>query len=202
MKKIFFYSLVLISSIFFISCTSLTTLYDNQANDNFKGKKLNKVAVLVQDHKENTYVIEKKIVYTLKDYGIEAYPADEIIPSDLLNPPRDIEQYEWRISKLQFQLNNSGIDAIFIVYLAGEIESVNLKNLIFNYDYIGYPNRESGNAEYSTKVYFITNLCDVKTGDVIWSAKSETVNPYSTSDLAKSYVTAIMDDLHNEGIVK
>ena len=45
-------------------------------------------------------------------------------------------------------------------------------------------------------------MCDVITGDMIWSAKSETINPYSTSDLIKSYVNAVIDDLQDEGIVK
>jgi hypothetical protein len=209
MKKLFFYLLVFYSITFFFSCTALTTLQDNYTNKDFKDRQINKVVVFVKSrlHK-NTFSFKKIIISELKKMGIDAILAEDVLSKDLLEPPKDQEHYEWMISKIQLRLGNLGIDNILFSFIAGETESIDMHNLnlsgsLFGNTSGGQPlSRISSFPEYSTRIYFISNLCDVISGDIIWSARSETINPYSTTDLGKSYITAIIDEFRDEGFVK
>lgn len=73
------------------------------------------------------------------------------------------------------------------------------------YGYYGYNYPRVYEAGYYTtdKLFYLeSNLFDTETGNILWSAQSETTNPTSIDQFSKDYVKAAMKELVSKGIAK
>ncbi len=65
------------------------------------------------------------------------------------------------------------------------------------YDYVYVPGFYTGEMD----VFLEANLFDFETGDLIWSAQTETMDLNSISEIANSYADVLVDDLLNSKIL-
>jgi hypothetical protein len=111
--------------------------------------------------------------------------------------------------QLMRMIRNSGANTILTVSLTNKKS----KDLMVRggggfYPYGGYygfwgPSFWGPSYMYRDSVYYIeSNLYDLKSNKIIWSAQSETVNPGSIENFVKSYPKVLVGQMVKDGVLK
>lgn len=189
-------------ALFLAGCatTKLTLVWMDEA---YRDYRLDNVLVMgVSDRIVMRRVFEDKFVKQLQAAGIRAVSSAAVIPGeDKLTK----EAIEPEIKKL-------GIDAVLITHLvAVDKETVYFppqtyvapltyhyyRHYYTVYDYVYTPGYYS---TYKT-VRLETNIFDTKTGQPIWSAQSETLDPHSAEKLMDSLISLVINDLRKKRLL-
>ena len=189
-------------TLFLAGCatTKLTLVWMDEA---YRDHRLDNVLVMgVSDRIAMRRVFESKFVTQLKAAGIRAVSSAAVIPGE---DKLSREAIEPEIKKL-------GIDAVLITHLvAVDRETVYYpprtyivphahhyyRHYYMVYDYVYEPGYYS---TYKT-VRLETNIFDTKTGQPIWSAQSESLDPRSAEKLMDSLIGLVISDLRQKGLL-
>lgn len=213
--KVFVIVLIL-SLITIYACTSATYMEGSWTNPAFGGKKFNKIIVLAI-HKDiiTRSTMEKNIVSGFKDNKINSVSASDVIDFDKLEKGSDGKLTEKSKEYFMNALKENNVDAGLIIalkdikdtehYVPGTTQYIPRSgySTFYGFYHTSYDVVQSpGYIEKSKQVYLVSNLYDVSTEELLWSAQSQTVNPTSLSDLAKSYSGSLVQELVSNGIIK
>ena len=167
--------------IVFMACAG-TKLTDIQVDESRRGKPVSNILVIGVTYKENEQVrrsFEDRFVAQLKAAGVMAVSS-----GDAISIPSDLMLKKEQILKAANEFNN---DAVIITHVAAkEVNESYTRSHESYYTYYGEVYSSAHRHDYSsTKTYhrLVTNLYDVKTEKLIWSGKSETLNPDSTDQM-------------------
>lgn len=143
--------------------------------------------------------------------------STEILKSISEFPP-DISNSDTDKVAIMNKVKNKNIDAILTISLVNKETDTRYipgrapYNPVNGYPYYDnfwgyysywYPNTFNQGYYIEDKVYFIeTNLYDVKTEKLIWSAQSKTYNPLDLKTFSKEYSTLIAKKLKQDGLIK
>ena len=61
---------------------------------------------------------------------------------------------------------------------------------------------EPGHYTTDRTYYVESNLYDAKTEELIWSAKSKTLNSYDLEQFTKDYIDALYEQMIKDGVLK
>ena len=180
-----------------ISCTG-TEITQKRIDDAYKGKPVSDILVIaITGNEHNRRVFEKKFVAQLKSVGVDAVSSEEAIPM-----PANLELKKETILNAVNQYEN---DAVIITHLIGKEEKdVYTRDSSAHRGFYGfYSSRYSstGYSSTSTTVRLETNLYDVKTEKLIWSAKSKTLSDDSNNQIMNDVIKAVINNLYKNKLI-
>jgi hypothetical protein len=180
-----------------------TKLTNTQVDESRRGKPVSNILVIGVTYKEKEKVrrsFEDQFVAQLRAAGVEA-----ISSGDAISIPADLMLEKDEILKAVNKFNN---DAVIITHVVGwEEKEINSPPARGYGGYHGYYGRAYGYAHspgYSrtnTIYRLATNLYDVKTEKLIWSGKSETLNPDSTMQMIDDVIQVVIQDLQKNNLL-
>lgn len=191
---------VVFFGVFIVACAG-TKLTHTWVDETYQGEPISNILVIGVTYKEeNRKSFEEKFVVQLKAAGVEAVSSSKVIPM-----PSDLELKKEEILKAVNKYKN---DAVIITHLIGVEEKESYSRLETNQaDYYGYYGwafshaHESGYYRTKTLVRLSTHLYDVKTEKLIWSGKSESLDPGSTTQVIDDVVEVLIKDLQKNKLL-
>ena len=178
-----------------------TKLTNTQVDESRRGKPVSNILVIGVTYKEKEKVrrsFEDRFVSQLRAAGVEA-----ISSGDAISIPADLMLEKDEILKAVNKFNN---DAVIITHVVGNEEKYTHSSRARSYrGYHGYYGwayaRTASYSSRSTSYRLATNLYDVKTEKLIWSGKSETLNPDSTKQMIDDVIRVVIKDLQKNNLL-
>jgi hypothetical protein len=204
--------LSLITIVILSGCQS-TQFTATWTTDNHEARQFNKLLIVGMSRSiPARTTVEDEVVYYMRVKQLRAVAGSDVLPVDRSQVPKEKEA-------MQAFLKKNGIDGILTVSLLDvkkETKYVQGSNYYaptaFYGGYYGsfynyYPSMYSnvyqpGYYANSQVVYLETNLFDVETGDLIWSAQSDTQDKTEIDDLANSYARGLVTHVVKRKILK
>ncbi len=188
-----------------ISCaaTKLTHVWTDEA---YHGAPFSDVLVVgVSDQERIRRSFEDKFVKQLKKIGIEAVASVAVIPSD-----KKLEK-----EAIASAVEKSEVDAVLIIHLLGvdKEEIYHPPSTYYHpapYYYGGYYGYYGNVYSYvhspgyytdNVKVLLETNMYEVDTEKLIWSGKSETLDPKSKKEVIDSVIKVVIKNLQKNKLL-
>ena len=179
-----------------------------------QGKSFNNFFILVMTANIQARVqLEKDLEALAVSRGLKATKSIDVMPPNL-DDPKKVPTKEELVSKVKA----SGCDAVFMVGLLSKDESVRYTPSTSAYtvtpyysytgSYYGYYSNWYSTAYTSSyytqeKSYFMeTNLYDVASEEIMWSAQSEVFTPSDLPHFSRSYIQTLMKQLDKENLLK
>ena len=192
-QRIYFnlFILTIISLLLVTSCAS-TKLYSVWRDEGYSGH-IKKVFIIGASPKPVIRrIFEREFVNQLKSHGVDAVASNQVIPSDKMLDKETI------VSKIK----DLDIDTILITRLA-EKKTIT-RDFSDWYGYYGYHSRLHKKVFKEELVSLETNLYEVRTERLIWSASSETVlmEERSIYRNIQSLVKVMVKQLSEEKFIK
>ena len=192
----------ILSGVLVIACAG-TKLTHTQVDESRQGKPVSSILVIGVTYKEKEKVrrsFEDRFVAQLRAAGVEA-----ISSGDAISIPTDLMLEKDEILKAVNKFNN---DAVIITHVIGKEEKEFYTPPARSYrSYYGYYGRAYGYTHSpgysSTNTFYrlATNLYDVKTEKLIWSGKSETLNPDSVKQMIDDVIKVVIKDLQKNNLI-
>jgi hypothetical protein len=157
---------------------------------------------------EARVAVENNVANVAAARGIRVVKSIDVINIDLKNP-RLVTREE-----VTSKVKENNCEGIFVTSLLDKDESVRFTPGSTSYrpstyyTWAGYyTNVQTAVAKpgyyTNSKTYFIeTNMYDAKTEEVMWAAQSTIFSPSSIKSFCQSYVSTLMEQLKNEGVIK
>lgn len=192
---------VVFFSVLFTSCAG-TKLTSTQVDESFRGKPVSNILVIGVTYKDKEKVrrsFEDRFVAHFKAAGVGA-----ISSGDAISIPSDLMLKKEEVLKAVNKFNN---DAVIITHVAGFEEEEIYTTARRSSGYYGYYGQiyayanSSGYSSTNTYYRLETNLYDVKTEKLIWSGKSETLNPDSTMQAIDDVIKVVIKDLQKNKLI-
>lgn len=211
MKKVVSSTLILLVAIILQGCYS-TDISASWMGDNHEPQKYKKLLVIgMSTNVAARATVEDELVYFMRLKGINAISASSVMPPDraIVSEPHDVQKAK---------LVAEGFDGIFAISLLEKTESTKYVQgssayapATFYGGYYGsfysyYPYMYSnvyqpGYYASSETIFMNTSLFDVDSGDLLWSAQSETTDPSSLDNFANSYAKSMVTHLLKRKII-
>lgn len=155
---------------------------------------------------------------TVENEVATALSSSATVLKSIVELPPDITNSDTNKVAIMNRVKDKNIDAILTVslinketetrYIPGQSPYDPLNGFAYYDSFWGYythwyPYTYSQGYYIQEKVYFIeTNIYDVPTGKLIWSAQSKTYDPLSLKTFAKEFATTISAKLKKDGIMR
>ncbi len=216
MKKIMLLSVCFLFSTHFYSCSSVTEVSGIWRKPAVSAKKFSKVAVLgVSGDIVKRAAVENAVVVQLKKLGINAVSGTNILPDSFIDSNADGKVDNEKKEAIQTKFKEQGVDGVFVIslmdvkeserYVPGSTYYTPATGYYPFYNYYSSTYNVVHTPGYYTKTtnYFLSsNFYDLNDEQLLWSAQSETFNPLSLNDFAKSYSASIAEEFLNSGVIK
>jgi len=216
MKRILFYSIVIILFAFAASCSSSTRITASWKNPDVSATPANEshsvfIAALIRNMEVRTK-LENALADAAAKRNIKAVKSTSVFPPDFYQKLPSKEQ-------LMSHIKQANVDAILTVSLINK-ESETHYVPGSGYAYAPYPRFGWYGGFYpyynywypflydpgyyvTEKTYFLeTNLYNAENGNLIWSAQSQTVNPSSIDNFVKDYPKKLVQQMIKDGLLK
>ncbi len=199
------------------SCGTYTDLLGTWTKPEYVNKGYGKILVFATGSKSlvNQSVAERAVATRLAKLGAMAVPASDIYPQGKYDANRDGKLDDPSYAeKIGAELKQQGYDAVLLFgvrdvkeaqrYVPGTVtyQPTSYYNGWYNYWATTYQAVETP-GYYTTDVdaYVDANLFDVNSGDLVWSAQTDILNPVGLSDAAESFAGVIVPALDKQGLV-
>ena len=200
------FSLLILVSII-TSCTS-TKITATWREEDFQAKTFDTIAVVaVTDNLKVRQALEDRFTEKLIKQGIHGVPSLSFV-----SPDKDLHSIEKE--KVISLLQDLGADGVIVInilsvdkektYIPGTTYYTPYYNNYYFYDYYAYSYsriHEPGYYQESTSIYLETDLFDLETTKLIWSARSETVDPTSANSAANTLANLVISRLYKENVI-
>lgn len=194
-----------------VSCGSSTKVTSSWKSNNAPSnaaslKKVMVVALLPEKDRNIQQTMEKELVAKLAEKNIQAFSAYE-----QYGPSRFSKDERQTLN----QLKKSGADGVItIVLLDKQKERDYVPGNVMTRPYGLYYNRfwgyynnlydrvyTQGYYETNTNYFFESNLYNLKSDKLLYSAQTESFDPNSTEQLAREYSKSIVEDMSKGGVL-
>ncbi len=218
MKKLFLILTCFVIAGLISSCSSVTDITGTWKKPGASSQKYNKLIVLgLSSDLVKRATVEKSVVSNLRSYGINAVAGSNVLPDNILDSDGDgkVDDKE-KVKKLvQTKFKELGVDGALIIslldvkeeehYVPGTSYYAPYTSYypFYNYYWTYYDMVHTpGYYTKTTSIFLTTNFYNIASEELLWSAQSETVNPQSLSDFAKSYSSVLVQDFIGSGLIK
>lgn len=198
-------TIIIFSAIVLYGCysTSISASWMTQNNHPREFKKL--LVIGMSTNVVARATVEDELVYFLRMKGINAIAASSILP-----PDRSIESESVEVKKNKLiEAGFDGVMAISLMEKKSETKYVQgttpyapvsfyggYYSSFYTYHPYMYSNvYQPGYYVNSETIFLNTSLFEVESGDLLWSAQSETTDPASLDDFANSYSRSMVNHL-------
>ena len=187
------------------SCTS-TKITSVWMDSNKAGTAFNDILVIgIADEEHNRRLFEEQFVNQLKAAGIESEVSYTVLPQGT-----DINR-----ETVTAAIEGKAIDAVIVTHLVGvEEETVYRPSMdyrpaygYYNGLYSYYPHvhtyvHQPGYYTTHEIVKLETNLYEVASEELVWSAQSQSFAPESAKEVIDELVSLVIKDLQEKGLIK
>lgn len=178
-----------------------TQLSRTQVDEARRGKPVSNVLVIAVTYKKDIRrAYENSFVAQLRGVGVKAVSSADAIPIS--------EEQQLEKEAISKAVQAHGNDAVIITHVADverkEVISRELPSRHGYYNHYQWAYNSIFGPGYSgtrTVVRLVTNLYDVKTERLIWSGRSETLNPDSTARIIDDVIGAVVKDLQKNRLL-
>ncbi|MES2140600.1 MAG: hypothetical protein V4511_12910 [Bacteroidota bacterium] len=194
----------------FIGCGPSTVITASWKSPGASSEKYSRILVAALTSNTIAKVtLENEVVLALGN-GINALKSITEFPPDIHNSDSDKET-------IMNNAKNKNVDAILTISLINKetetryVPGINSYNPIVGYNYYDnfwgyysyrYPYSYDPGYYVQHKIYFIeTNLYDVKSEKLIWSAQSRTYTPAGLQTFSKEFSKIIVEKMKKEGLI-
>jgi len=182
----------------------LLSSWTDESLEQYRLEKVLVVGVAQDETKRRIY--EDTFVSSLTELDVQAVPSYTVCKQAIEPNTEDLKEV----------VEKTEAGAVLITHLVGRNEKdyyhppqrINSIDSHFSYGLYGYypaiyrsvytPGSYSG----STKVILETNLYDVQTEKLIWSARSESIDPVMTRKYYQKLIDLFLDDLEKQKIIR
>lgn len=204
-QKLIYIAATVFSFIFITSCsnTKLTSVWMDKE---IAGTSFNHILVIgISDQELNRRLFEETFTTDLNKAGIESEVSYNILPKGT------------KINRetVSAAIKGKNIDAVLVTHLvAVDKETIYRENMNYRpsygyynglYDYYPYVNgyvQQPGYYTTADVVTLETNLYEVKSEKLVWSAHSRSFAPDSAKEVIDSLVKLVIKDLEEKGLIK
>jgi hypothetical protein len=201
MKNIKSFRLLLLSAALLLASCATTTVSDVWKDNAYQGKAKKIVVIMVAKSPHMRDLFENRFVAELEDRGNSAIQSYKIVTTEQL-PDREL---------VKSKINSSGADAVLIArlvdtktieaYRPGQIYTV--PSFYYGWgSYYGVVFADYGYTGDVQVAYIETNLYDVKTEKLIWTAHTKTERTEGEQQLINTFINVIVKKLSSAGIIK
>lgn len=204
-KRVLF-ALLFVAAVFAAnSCTSAyTSISPIQEDRDYAEKPISScmvVGIAMEPEKRDMY--EDEMALALKRVGVRAVAGHSLVPA---GREQDVEA-------LRRAAREAGVQTVMLTYMRGVVEKdVQVEPSSYEVRPVAVPLGNGYRMAYShvhttpvhqkmVTVRLKTDLYDVKTEKIIWSAATSTINPQSGRDVIASKCEALMKSLKKSGFV-
>lgn len=198
MRLLLSWCLIVLCSLLLTSCAT-TTLTAVWKNEDYKGGQIDKIAVLgIAKIPVVRNLFENEFVRELKARGVDAIPTYPVIPTVQL-ADRDL---------VVAKVKTLGTDAILATRLLDRKTVETYVPQVYAVpSYYGdweryYDFVSTGYTVQEEFAYLETNVYDIKTGQLIWTARSETSLASRDESVIKSFIKVMVDRLTADRVIK
>jgi hypothetical protein len=197
-------------AILFTSCGPSTVITASWKSPSVPPQKYSKILVAALTSNTITKVILENEFALALGNGINVLKSITEFPPDIHNTDSDKEA-------IMKKVKNKNVDAILTITLINKetetryIPGSYSYNPIIGYNYYDnfwgyysyrYPYSYDPGYYVQDKIYFIeTNLYDVKTEKLVWSAQSRTYNPAGLQKFSKEFSNIIVAQMKKDGVL-
>lgn len=212
MKRIALYIMLLVSGMMW-SCSPITRVTGSWTDSSAKGKMLGEQTVFITSLTRNIKVrteLENGFTNLLAQKNVKTVKGNDFFNPDFYQkiPPE---------KQLLSKIRNSGAGYILTISMINKESDT--RYVPGNRGYSPYPFYRWYGGFYSyynywgprfyepgyyvtDKTYFMeTNLYDINTNKLVWSAQSETVNPGSIDNFVRTYPAVLVNQLVKDGLL-
>ena len=197
-KKMMIYMMAVVLPAVFTSCL-ITTLDTVWKDPQHQGGELNNILVIgIAKNQTIRRVFEDDFVAKLGTYGAHAVSSYRILPTEEMLDKDTVDA----------QIQTLNIDAVLLTRLVDKNKETEYR--VYGnrrYDWHGWYSKSYSyaNTSFSYKEYEVlkieTNVYDAKSGEMIWSALSDTVTGGSNEVEIKSLIKVITKSLSDSGLI-
>lgn len=199
--------LLIVFALIFLSCATTTTVTDVWKDKDYQGKAQKIVVIMPAKTPGNRNLFEDRFTAELQTRGNNAMQSYRIIAMDQL-PDKELAN-----SKIK----NAGADTVLVTrlvdtktiesYMPGQVYVVpdtyygwgTYYDMLFaGHGYIA----GDGSTRDVQVAYIETNVYDMKTGKLIWSAHSKTERTEGEQQLINEFSKVMIKKLSSDGIIK
>ncbi|MBS1519310.1 MAG: hypothetical protein JSS91_14600 [Bacteroidetes bacterium] len=216
MQKVFLTVVAVLLTVTLYSCSSVTEMSGTWKKPATAAKKYKEIIVMgISDNIVAKSKVENAVVSQLKKNGINAVSGTNTLPNSMFDSDGDGKADPENQEKVKAKLKELGIDGAIVIsvldikeeerYVPGTsyYSPYNSYYPFYNYYWGSYNVVHSpGYYTKSTNVFLTSNFYNVNDEQLLWSAQSQTFNPTSLNDFAKSYSESMVDDFLSSGLVK
>lgn len=204
-SRIILFVLIITSSTFFISCGGGTQVLGTWKNDKVAINKIDKILVIgIAKDPWVRKMFESELKEEFADYGVEAVSSLEIVSPDE------------KITKENFEIyfGKENFDAALVSHVVAEnIERTRVYNYTPSYGYAGFYgyygsvytyayNPSPGYIVEQKNVNLETNVFEINSKELAWSAISETFDAKRASDIIDPVVQIIVEEMQSDGLIE
>lgn len=201
-------SVLFLAALIFQGCTS-TRITASWQNPDLPNEPLSKISVLALTSSNiNRISFESSMVNSLNLNEQIAIPSMNMTPQ----LPQPTEQNRDQLKNILMEQEYDAALTISLLddtedtrYVPGESYVVprTYYNRFGNYYFRTYSRVYTpGYYENTRKIYLESNLYKVETGELLWSAQTETADPASIETMAVDFAEAIATELRSRGFIK
>jgi len=194
-KKLNFCRIFPIICLAFLNACATTQFDSVWKDETYQGGPLKRVLIIgVATKPEISRYFEEIFVQQLKTRGVDA------VPSNIVFAESEMLKKETFLSKIK----ELKIDSVLFTKLAG-IKDAGIYETsttsISRDGYYGYYSQRYQTVSLGYNIVLITRICDAKSGNLIWSALSETVLEGSPENVIDLFIPAIMKQLEDGKLI-
>jgi len=198
-----------VALLFIASCSS-TKMSASWTDPNYEGKHYEKLLVWgLSDNVSARATVEDEVAYFLNLKKITSVSGSDIAPPNRKALPHNVEESKAILEKY-------GFDGVLTMGLIDKKEKTSYVEGTGYYTPMSYGHYGSfysyypymygnvyqpGHYATSEHIYIETNLWDAKTGKLVWSAQTETVDPSSIENFANSYARDVVAEMIKRKII-
>lgn len=218
MRRITLFVVAFVLSSILYSCGSMTYITDTWGKKGFTGKKFNKVMVMAvaKEKMVARRTIEDVVVKELNARGINAIISYDKISYGMFDKDSDgkVDNTKEAEEMVKAKVNELGIDGVIVMALKDVKKDTKyvpgVPDYMPTYYYTPYYNNyfavydriySPGYYVENTDVYIESSVYDAQKEELVYSLMSETVNPTSVGDFAKSFSKALSTTLVDQKIL-
>jgi len=204
-KKTFYFLAGAVTVLFLASCasTKITSVWMDQGKAGTSFYDILVIGIAEKEH--NRRLFEEELTSQLNAAGIESEVSYRILPEGTSITRETVGD----------AIEGKNIDAVIVTHMVGvEEETVYRQNMdyrptygYYNSMYSYYPHVHTyvNNPGYYTTydvVMLETNLYEVSTAELVWSAQSRSFAPESAKEVIDDLIKLVIKDLKEKGLIK
>ena len=210
------YLLLLLFSALIISCSSSNTkITGSWANqEKIKSEKIKSIFIAaLTGNMEAKTTLENELAFQASQRGVESFKSHNVFTRTFTKDDMPSREELLKVIKA------TNADVIFTVTMKDKETSTryvpgttSYYPMGMGYGYYGsfygyysnvYPMMYDPGYYTTDRTYYIeSNLYDTASEELIWSAQSETYNPYDIDNFVKGYTDTLLKQLEKDGIIK